>query len=118
MRTLPAIAAVLLTVVAVAVVSVVLALRRAGAFTKTEHRPTRVARAVAWLLLFVGFAWWLLHVWGYGAVVMQFEPRERTLILSWSVSDLVQELALFVGPGLLAHVGVRAWQKRRAKSRE
>jgi hypothetical protein len=112
-RTLPAIAAVLLVLVVVAVLSAVFALRRAGAFTRSEHRPIRLARHGAWVLLLAGFAWWLFHVWGYGGVVMEFEPRQRTLVLSWTVRDLVWELGLFVGPGLLTHVGIHAWQKRR-----
>ncbi len=113
MRTLPAISAVLLLLVGVALVSSVFVLRRAGAFTRSEHRPIRLARHAAWVLLVAGFAWWLFHVWGYGQVVLAFEPRARTLALSWTVSDLARELGLFVAPGLLAHVGIRAWQKRR-----
>ncbi len=66
-------------------------------------------------MLLAGFAWWLFHVWGYGRVVMEFEPRGRTLVLSSTVRDLLWELGLFVGPGLLAHVGIRAWQKRRTE---
>ena len=73
----------------------------------------RLARHGEWLLLLAGFAWWLFHVWGYGHVVMEFEPRQRTLVLSWTVRHLLWELGLFVGPGLLARVDIRAWYSRR-----